>query len=72
MRPVMLIDDAYARFRGVDDRYGEAYALSQHGHALAMGGAVRKRRTATCNGLSRFVGTCATSGHWPWHSRVER
>ena len=30
----MLIDDAYARFRGVDDRYGEAYALSQHGHAL--------------------------------------
>jgi tetratricopeptide (TPR) repeat protein len=29
-----LIDDAYVRFRAVDDRYGEAYALSQHGHAL--------------------------------------
>ena len=29
-----LIDDAYARFRDVDDRYGEAYALSQRGHAL--------------------------------------
>ena len=29
-----LIDDAYSRFRAVDDRYGEAYALSQHGHAL--------------------------------------
>ena len=30
----VLIDDAYARFRDVDDRYGEAYALSQRGHAL--------------------------------------
>jgi predicted ATPase/DNA-binding SARP family transcriptional activator len=29
-----LIDDAYDRFHAVDDRYGEAYALSQHGHAL--------------------------------------
>jgi len=29
-----LIDDAYARFHAVNDRYGEAYALSQHGHAL--------------------------------------
>jgi predicted ATPase/DNA-binding SARP family transcriptional activator len=29
-----LIDDAYVRFRDVDDRYGEAYALSQRGHAL--------------------------------------
>jgi predicted ATPase/DNA-binding SARP family transcriptional activator len=31
---VALIDDAYDRFHAVDDRYGEAYALSQHGHAL--------------------------------------
>ena len=30
----LLIDDAYARFRHVDDRSGEAYALSQRGHAL--------------------------------------
>ena len=29
-----LIDDACARFRQVDDRYGEAYALSQRGHVL--------------------------------------
>jgi predicted ATPase len=29
-----FIDDAYARFRDVNDRYGEAYALSQRGHAL--------------------------------------
>ena len=29
-----LIDDAYGRFRDVDDHYGEAYALSQRGHAL--------------------------------------
>jgi predicted ATPase/DNA-binding SARP family transcriptional activator len=29
-----LIDNAYDRFHAVDDRYGEAYALSQHGHAL--------------------------------------
>ena len=29
-----LIDDAYDRFHAVDDRYGEAYALSQHGHVL--------------------------------------
>jgi predicted ATPase/DNA-binding SARP family transcriptional activator len=29
-----LIDDAYARFHGVDDHYGEAYALSQRGHVL--------------------------------------
>jgi predicted ATPase/DNA-binding SARP family transcriptional activator len=29
-----LIDDAYARFRGLDDRFGEAYALSQRGHVL--------------------------------------
>jgi len=29
-----LIDDAYARFHAVNDHYGEAYALSQHGHAL--------------------------------------
>jgi tetratricopeptide (TPR) repeat protein len=29
-----LIDDARTRFRRLDDRYGEAYALSQRGHAL--------------------------------------
>jgi len=29
-----LIDDAYGRFRDLGDRYGEAYALSQRGHAL--------------------------------------
>jgi tetratricopeptide (TPR) repeat protein len=29
-----LIDDALARFRKLDDRYGEAYALSQRGHTL--------------------------------------
>ena len=29
-----LVDDAYERFRGLDDRYGEAYALSQRGHTL--------------------------------------
>jgi predicted ATPase/DNA-binding SARP family transcriptional activator len=29
-----LIDGAQALFRHVDDRYGEAYALSQRGHAL--------------------------------------
>jgi predicted ATPase/DNA-binding SARP family transcriptional activator len=29
-----LIDDALARFRKLHDRYGEAYALSQRGHAL--------------------------------------
>jgi len=29
-----LIDDAYVRFRGLDDRFGEAYALSQRGHVL--------------------------------------
>ena len=29
-----LIDDAYARFSDLDDRYGEAYALCQQGHAL--------------------------------------
>jgi predicted ATPase/DNA-binding SARP family transcriptional activator len=29
-----LIDDAYARFRGLDDSFGEAYALSQRGHVL--------------------------------------
>ncbi|HET8915180.1 MAG TPA: hypothetical protein VFM91_05710, partial [Propionibacteriaceae bacterium] len=29
-----LIEDAYARFRDVDDHYGVAYALSQRGHAL--------------------------------------
>ena len=29
-----LIDDACARFHVLDDRYGEAYALSQRGHAL--------------------------------------
>ena len=28
-----FIDDAYARFRDLDDRYGEAYGLSQLGHA---------------------------------------
>jgi predicted ATPase/DNA-binding SARP family transcriptional activator len=29
-----LIDDALVRFRNLDDRYGEAFALSQRGHAL--------------------------------------
>jgi predicted ATPase/DNA-binding SARP family transcriptional activator len=29
-----LIDDGYARFHDLSDRYGEAYALSQRGHAL--------------------------------------
>ena len=29
-----LIDDARARFHVLDDHYGEAYALSQRGHAL--------------------------------------
>jgi predicted ATPase/DNA-binding SARP family transcriptional activator len=29
-----LINDAYGRFRDLDDRYGAAYALSQRGHAL--------------------------------------
>ena len=29
-----LVDDAYERFRDLDDRYGAAYALSQRGHAL--------------------------------------
>jgi tetratricopeptide (TPR) repeat protein len=29
-----LIEDAYKRFREVEDHYGEAYALSQWGHAL--------------------------------------
>jgi predicted ATPase len=29
-----FIDDAYARFREVNDRYGQAYALCQRGHAL--------------------------------------
>ena len=29
-----LVDDAYKRFRDLDDRYGAAYALSQRGHAL--------------------------------------
>lgn len=29
-----LIEDAYRRFREVEDHYGEAYALSQWGHAL--------------------------------------
>ena len=30
----MLVDDACARFRVVEDRYGEAYALAQRGHTL--------------------------------------
>jgi predicted ATPase/DNA-binding SARP family transcriptional activator len=29
-----LVEDAYGRFRDLEDRYGEAYALSQWGHAL--------------------------------------
>ncbi|HEY6682450.1 MAG TPA: BTAD domain-containing putative transcriptional regulator [Propionibacteriaceae bacterium] len=29
-----FIEDAYARFSDIDDHYGEAYALSQRGHAL--------------------------------------
>ena len=30
----ILIDDAFERFQKLNDRYGEAYALSQRGHAL--------------------------------------
>jgi predicted ATPase/DNA-binding SARP family transcriptional activator len=30
----VLVDDAYERFRELNDRYGEAYALSQRGHVL--------------------------------------
>jgi predicted ATPase len=42
-----LIDDALARFRKLDDRYGEAYALSQRGHAL--------RWTAQYEDADRFL-----------------
>jgi hypothetical protein len=58
----MLIDDAYARFRDLDDRYGEAYALSQHGHALRWVGQYEEA-DGYLHGLRRFVGTCATGGH---------
>ena len=64
-----LIDDAYDRFHAVDDRYGEAYALSQHGHAL-RGWVSTSRRIPTCDGRSRFGATCATSGPWQSHSRA--
>ena len=67
-----LTDDACARFHGLDDRYGEAYALSQRGHALRWVG-----RYQACGSLPARVGGasarhCATSGRWPWPSRAER
>ena len=56
-----LIDDACARFNEIADRYGEAYALSQRGHVLALDSAVRGGGPCLLH-RNRCGETCATSG----------